>query len=155
MVDAEICFEPIGVIRSEFSSVDETPKQAALADSAIGRIELEEEYVTGLSDLDGFSHVILIYHLHQVGEDVSLFVRPFAEDTERGVFATRAPRRPNAIGMSIVRLNSVEESVLTVGGVDVIDGTPLLDIKPFVPTIDTHEDCAIGWLEDGLEARKE
>jgi tRNA-Thr(GGU) m(6)t(6)A37 methyltransferase TsaA len=155
MVDSDICFEPIGVIRSGFTSVDEPPKQAAFADSATGRIELEEEYVAGLSDIDGFSHVILIYHLHQVGENVPLLLKPFAEDTERGVFATRAPRRPNPIGMSVVQLNSVEESVLTVGGIDVIDGTPLLDIKPFVPTVDTGEDYTIGWLEGGLEARKE
>ncbi len=148
MTATTISYEPIGVIRSEFTNADELPKQTADADGVTGRVELFEEYAAGLTDIDGFSHVILIYALHQVEESISLRQTPSADDTERGVFATRSPRRPNAIGFAVVGLADVEGRVLTIDGVDMVDGTPLLDVKPFVPAIDTREDCTVGWLED-------
>lgn len=148
MTATTITYEPIGVIRSEFTSADEIPKQAAEAEGVTGRVELFEEYTAGLTDIDGFSHVILIYHLHQIEGTVSLAQTPFADDTARGVFATRSPQRPNEIGFAVVELDDVEGRVLTIDGVDMVDGTPVLDIKPFVPTIDSPEDCTVGWLED-------
>ena len=106
-----------------------------------------EEYADGLKDLDGFSHVFLIYHFH-LSEGYSLRARPFLDNVERGVFAIRAPRRPNGIGISVVRLLRMEGCVLHVAELDMVDGTPLLDIKPFVPEFDHRPGACAGWLED-------
>jgi len=102
-------------------------------------------FAEGLKDLEGFSHIILIYHLHR-SRGFKLHVKPFLDDQLRGVFATRAPRRPNAIGISIVRLLQVDRNILKIEDVDILDGTPLLDIKPYVPTFDEREDVRTGWL---------
>jgi tRNA-Thr(GGU) m(6)t(6)A37 methyltransferase TsaA len=99
-----------------------------------------------LKDLGGFSHIILIYHFHQISEKYALEVKPFLDDTPRGIFATRAPRRPNPIGISVVRLEKIEGARLYISNVDILDGTPLLDIKPYVPDFDREEDIRIGWL---------
>lgn len=152
MQDVHICYEPIGVIRTDFISIESLPKQAAFADDATGRVELLDEYADGLTDLDGYSHVILLYHLNQVDGTIQLLTEPFPDDVEHGLFATRTPRRPNPIGMSVVRLTDVTGTTLSFSGVDMLDRTPLLDIKPFIPAIDTRNEYTIGWLEIDAES---
>jgi tRNA-Thr(GGU) m(6)t(6)A37 methyltransferase TsaA len=122
------------------------PIQAVGATGIAGSVELDPAYVPGLQDLDGFSHLILIYHLHRVTSG-PLTVVPFLDDQPRGVFATRSPRRPNSMGLSIVRLIAVNGARLDIEDVDVVDGTPLLDIKPYVPAFDVREAPRIGWFE--------
>ncbi len=147
-------YEPIGLIRTPFDDPEGMPIQARAADAA-GRLELAERFEAGLADLEGFSHVVLLYHFHR-SESATLTVTPFLDGTQRGVFATRAPARPNSIGLSVVRLAGVEATTVAVEGVDVVDRTPLLDIKPFVPEFDVPTDAAAGWLEgreaDGVSA---
>jgi len=125
------------------------PIQPTGARGVAGTVELLPEYREGLADLDGFSHIYLLYHFHrsQPFTAASLRVRPFLDDCDRGVFATRAPRRPNPIGLSVVRLVSIRECVLAIRDVDVVDGTPLLDLKPYVPAWDAIADAKAGWLE--------
>ncbi len=145
MPDA-IEYRPIGVVRSEHTRPEDTPIQPIYAQGCPGRVEVFPEYWEGLRDLEGFSHVYLIYHLHRAGP-ARLVVRPFLEDVERGVFATRAPSRPNPIGLSIVELVRREGGVLHVDGVDVLDGTPLLDIKPYTARFDRIETTRNGWQD--------
>jgi tRNA-Thr(GGU) m(6)t(6)A37 methyltransferase TsaA len=140
-----IAYEPIGVIHSPYTSVGDMPIQAAAASRVQGRVEVLPEYAGGLADLDGFSHIILLYHFHLAGPP-QLTVVPFLDRERRGVFATRAPLRPNPIGLSVVRLVGVAGNILTIEGIDAIDGTPLLDIKPYIPMFDHHEGATIGWL---------
>lgn len=140
-----IQFEPIGIIRSPFTEPVGTPIQSA-AGGAAGSIEVFPRFVRGLSDLEGFSHIHLLYHCHRAGPP-ELEVKPFLDDERRGVFATRAPARPNAIGLSVVRLVRVEGGTLEVEELDVLDGTPLLDIKPYVPAFDVRQATRVGWLE--------
>lgn len=142
MADTTVCYEPIGVIRTDYRSGDDLPKQAANAEET-ARIELRDEYVAGVTDLDDFSHLILLYHLHQTTEPVSLQITPRDGDTEHGLFATRTPRRPNPIGFSVVRLDDVTGTTLTITGVDMLDGTPILDIKPYVPAIDAPAESRV------------
>jgi len=123
------------------------PFQSRGAEGIEGIIELNREFVKGLTDLDGFSHLILLYHFHLVG-NTTLLVIPFMDDKPHGIFATRAPVRPNPIGMSVVRLQKIEDNLLFIEGVDMVDGTPLLDIKPFFPKYDNHVDVRYGWLEE-------
>jgi tRNA-Thr(GGU) m(6)t(6)A37 methyltransferase TsaA len=113
---------------------------------ATGTVELDEEYTEGLRDLGGFSHCILVYYLHHADDGVSMTVEPFLDDTERGLFATRAPNRPNPIGVSVVEVLEVDGPEVEVGGIDTLDGTPVLDIKPFVPEFDAPEEATTGWL---------
>jgi len=145
-------FTPIGIIRSPFTDLAGMPIQPAAAAGVRGAVEVFEEFRAGLKDLDGFSHIILLYHFHRsVG--FALEVVPFLDCRPRGVFATRAPRRPNPIGLSVVRLARIEDGVLRVENVDILDGTPLLDIKPYVPEIDEGGGgVRFGWLE---RARKD
>jgi len=142
----EICYRPIGTIHSPFAEVKGVPIQPTGAVGIRGVIEVGPEFAEGLKDLEGFSHILLIYHFH-LSKGYSPLVTPFLDDTPRGVFATRAPRRPNSIGLSVVRLISIEGCRLTIGDVDIVDGTPLLDIKPYVPQFDAREVDRIGWLE--------
>jgi tRNA-Thr(GGU) m(6)t(6)A37 methyltransferase TsaA len=143
-------FKPIGIIRTPFTTPENMPIQTAGANGVQGTVEIFEEYLAGLKDLDGFSHIILLYHFHR-SQGFILQVVPFMDTQSRGVFATRAPKRPNPIGLSIVALDSIESGVLHVQNVDMLDGTPLLDIKPYVPEFDSHRAIRTGWLE---EARK-
>lgn len=129
------------------------PIQPTSAASAAGEVEIYPEFTRGLKDLDGFSHIILLYHLHAVRR-VSLQITPFLDSEPHGIFATRAPTRPNPIGLSVVRLHSIQGNILTVEDVDILDGTPLLDIKPYVPEFDHHPDAKIGWLEIAKEKIK-
>lgn len=142
----DIIYHPIGVIRSPFTDLKEMPIQPSSTTSAAGTAEIYPEFVDGLKDLEGFSHIILLYHLHQVMK-TELTVTPFLDSVERGVFATRAPTRPNPIGLSIVQLIQVNGNLLELGNIDILDGTPLLDIKPYVPDFDQPEEVRVGWLE--------
>jgi tRNA-Thr(GGU) m(6)t(6)A37 methyltransferase TsaA len=138
MMRDTVTYSPIGIIRSEQTNPEETPIQPVFAKGCQGRAELFPEYAAGLRDLEGFSHIYLLYHFHHSGP-VRLIVKPFLDDVEKGVFATRAPCRPNPIGLSVVELVRCEDNVLHLDGLDVLDGTPLLDIKPFVPRFDRVE----------------
>ena len=144
-----ILLRPIGVIRTPFAQTEGMPIQAAAAVGLRGRIELDPDLVEGLADLDGFSHLTLIYYLHLVGS-VRLTVTPFLDDRAHGIFATRAPTRPNAIGLSTVRLIVVSGSTIEIEDVDMADGTPLLDIKPYVPAFDERQDVRVGWYTERL-----
>ncbi len=145
-----IVFRPIGVIRTPFEQTDGMPIQATAAVGVRGRIELDGALTEGLADLDGFSHLILLYHLHRITEP-RLTVTPFLDDSPRGVFATRSPARPNPIGLSTVRLIGISGATIEIEDVDMVDGTPLLDIKPYVPAFDAREGVAIGWYTDRLD----
>ena len=145
----EINYRPIGIIRSPFKEPEGTPIQPKGARGVAGIVEVFPEYVEGLKDIDGFSHIILLYHFH-LSKGASLRVKPFMDDCERGIFAIRGPSRPNPIGLSVVRLIGVEAGVLHVKDVDIVDGTPLLDIKPYVPEFDTRKVERIGWLADNV-----
>jgi tRNA-Thr(GGU) m(6)t(6)A37 methyltransferase TsaA len=142
----EFSYKPIGVIHSPFKEVKGTPIQPTGAEGIKGVIEIDQEYRHGLKDLDGFSHLILLYHFH-LAKGYSLQVRPYLDTTSHGVFATRIPGRPNPIGLSIVRLVKINDCTIHIQDVDIIDGTPLLDIKPYVPVFDHRETCEIGWLK--------
>jgi len=146
MMDITIHFHPIGLIHSPFKDLAGMPIQPTSDASAAGTIEIFPEFVPGLKDLDGFSHLILLYHLHQAGA-AKLEVTPFLDSQPHGIFATRAPTRPNPIGLSVVRLTGIEGNILYVENLDILDGTPLLDIKPYIPEFDFQPDVRIGWLE--------
>ena len=142
-----IVYQPIGVIHSGFKEPRNMPVQPAAANGIRGTIEIFPEYADGLKDLDGFSHIILLYHLH-LTSGYELEVIPFLDDKKHGIFATRAPRRPNNLGLSVVKLRKIEVNVLYIQNVDIVDGTPLIDIKPYVPEFDSTENISIGWLQD-------
>lgn len=146
---ATIIYKPIGIIHSPFSEIKGMPIQPSGAKGIKGTVELMPEYAEGLQDLEGFSHVILLCHLH-LSTSFSLKVKPFLDDQLRGVFATRAPRRPNPIGLSVVRLKEIKGNILHIEDIDIVDGTPLLDIKPYVPEFDVQETVRIGWLSDKI-----
>ena len=142
----KIEFTPIGTIHSPFTDPEDMPIQPAGAEGVRGTVEVFEEFRPGLADLDGFSHIILLYCFHR-SRGFRLKVVPFLDSEERGLFATRAPRRPNPIGLSVVRLDSIQGGVLHISNIDVLDNTPLLDIKPYVPEFDVRENVRTGWLE--------
>ena len=142
----EIKYRPIGVIHSLFKEPEGTPIQPVGAKGIEGTVELFPKYAEGLKDLEGFSHIILLYHFH-LSKGPSLKVRPYMDNEAHGVFAMRGPSRPNSIGISVVRLVRIEENILHIQDVDIVDGTPLLDIKPYVPEFDIREVEKTGWLE--------
>jgi tRNA-Thr(GGU) m(6)t(6)A37 methyltransferase TsaA len=142
----EITYKPIGIIYSPFKEPKGTPLQPGAAKDAEGIVKVFPEYEKGLKDLDKFSHIILIYHFH-LSKLYSLEVVPFMDDRPHGLFATRAPSRPNPIGLSVVTLTKIEGNKLYVKDIDIVDGTPLLDIKPFVPEFDSFSVVKKGWLE--------
>ena len=150
----KIAFRPIGIIQTPFKDKKGMPIQPSGAKGIRGTINIRAEYTDGLKDLEGFSHIILIYHFH-LSKDYSLTVTPFLDDQPRGVFATRAPERPNSIGLSIVKLNTVKGNVLDIENVDIIDGTPLLDIKPYVPEFDAQVEVETGWLAKAAKRTKQ
>jgi tRNA-Thr(GGU) m(6)t(6)A37 methyltransferase TsaA len=136
---------PIGVIHTPFKCKKDTPIQT-FKSKAIGRVEVFKEYQDGLCNIEGFSHLILIYRFHK-SRGHSLKVKPFLDDQLRGLFATRYPRRPNQIGLTVAELLKREGNIIFVKGIDVVDGTPLLDIKPYIPAFGPKEKVRIGWLE--------
>lgn len=147
---SEFTYKAIGVIHSPFKEPKNVPIQAAASKGTEGTIEIYPEYAEGLTDLDGFSHIILLYHLHLV-RDSSLMVKPFLDDHLHGVFATRAPARPNKIGFSVVRLQRIEGNILHILDLDVVEGTPLLDIKPYIPAFDCVQATKIGWFNGKID----
>jgi tRNA (adenine37-N6)-methyltransferase len=140
-----LIYTPIGVVHSPFKEPKNVPIQATASKGTTGTIEVYPEYVAGLKDLEGFSHIILLYHFHLI-KDSHLLVKPFLDDKLHGVFATRSPARPNKIGISTVHLTGIENNTLHIEDLDIVDGTPLLDIKPYVPEFDCRKTAEIGWF---------
>ena len=136
---------PIGFIHSPFKERRGTPIQPTRGRGVRGTVEIMPDYADGLADLDGFSHVVLIYIFHR-SQGFDLRVTPFLDTKKRGLFATRAPRRPNPIGLSVVRLIGIEDNRLLIEDLDILDGTPLLDIKPYIPEFDHRTEVREGWL---------
>jgi len=141
-----ITIKPIGIIHTPHTDIKNMPIQPIAAEGIKGYVELLPEYIQGLKDLDGFSHITLIYRFHKI-TDYSLEVIPFMDDKPRGIFATKAPKRPNAIGISTVKLMGIEGNIIHIEQVDMLDGTPLIDIKPFYPRYDNRENVKDGRLE--------
>jgi len=141
---------PIGTIHSPFKDLKNMPIQPGGAEDVQGRVIVDEAFAAGLKDLEGFSHIYLIYEFHKAPR-TELLVTPFMDDQKRGVFSTRSPLRPNPIGISIVRLEKVEGNELFVQGVDILDGTPLLDIKPYIHKFDHVENSTTGWMKAGRD----
>ena len=142
----KLILEPIGVIHTPFATPDNIPLQPAGGKDREGWVEVDPRYAEALSDLEGFSHIYLIYHFHR-SKGYSLKIIPYLDTEERGLFATRAPKRPNPIGISVVRLKRIEGNKIHICDLDMLDGTPLLDIKPYIGEFDAAEGLRIGWLE--------
>jgi len=147
----QIIYRPIGIIHSPFKKPKGTPIQPKAAKGIKGMVEIFPSYEKGLKDIKGFSHIILIYHFH-LSKAYSLEVKPYMDNKLHGVFATRAPARPNPIGISVVRLIKVERNNLHIKDVDIVDGTPLLDIKPFVAEFNAEDIVKKGWLERNIRS---
>lgn len=145
----EIVYQAIGKARSPFKEPKGTPIQASGAKGIQGEIEVFPEFAAGLKDIEDFSHIILIYHLHLI-KDTSLEVKPFLDKQTHGIFATRAPGRPNSIGISVVRLVKVDGNTLIVKDFDIIDGTPILDIKPYISEFDYRNVTKNGWYKENV-----
>jgi tRNA-Thr(GGU) m(6)t(6)A37 methyltransferase TsaA len=142
----EIKLRPIGIIYTPYKEPENMPIQGTFKKNVTGRIELFKQYKKGLKDIQGFSHLILIYHFHRSDKE-RIVGKPFLEDKERGIFAIRSPHRPNHIGISIVKLEQVKGNILVFSEVDMLDGTPLLDIKPYVAHFDSRRRVKSGWLD--------
>lgn len=143
----QVC--PIGIVHSAFSKPEGTPIQATASVGSKAIIEVYNQYIDGLKDIDGFSHLILLYHFHQIIE-AKLLVRPFLDDCLHGIFATRSPARPNPIGFSVVRLKGVEGNLLYIEDIDILDQTPILDIKPYIGEFDHRQVDKIGWFQHSI-----
>ncbi|MFW5956764.1 MAG: tRNA (N6-threonylcarbamoyladenosine(37)-N6)-methyltransferase TrmO [Halorhabdus sp.] len=154
MENEEYCYEPIGHIHSPYDDVEGMPIQPSGAD-AVGTVEVDPAFADGLDDLEEFSHCILIYHFHQAADGSSMHVRPFLDDRQRGLFSTRAPSRPNPIGLSVVAIEGRDGATLSVRGSDVVDGTPLLDLKPYVPDFDSRSAARAGWIDAVTETARD
>lgn len=151
----EVSYRPIGIVHSPFKSPKDVPKEDAALKAVKGSIEVAGEYSEGLKDIEGFSHIVVIFHFH-LSKDRPLIVKPFWDKSLRGVFATRSPARPNPIGVSVLRLLGREGNILHLQGLDMVEGTPVIDIKPYVPE-DRPRATRMGWLENALkehEARR-
>lgn len=146
-------YKPIGIIHSKYKQKEGVPIQGALSKNSKGRIDLFPEYKEGLRDIDGFSHIFLIYHFH-LANRYSLLNKPFLDDVEHGIFSIRGPNRPNPIGISIVKLEKVEDNKLYIDEVDIIDETPLLDIKPYISEFDVRKNTRGGWIKNKLDNEK-
>jgi len=149
----EIKLKPIGIVHSVFKEPFDVPKNSTDDMDYKGTIEIFHEYKDGLKDLDGFSHIVVLFYFHK-SEYSHLIVKPYLDDHLRGVFATRSPHRPNFIGLSIVELLRIDEGVLHIRGIDMIEGTPVLDIKPYIPEFESNDGIRIGWLEGKILGRK-
>jgi len=141
-----ITFKPVGYVKSPHTEAELTPIQPCYAEDTEGTIEISKDYEEALSDIDGFSHIIVIYCFNRAGSP-KLKVKPFLDTTERGIFSTRHPSRPNPIGISVLKLLKRHGTTLHVSGVDMLDGTPVLDIKPYVGRFDSVENVASGWQD--------
>jgi len=138
--------KPIGIIHSPHKSIEDMPIQPKGALDVVGYVIMDDKFVDGLQDLDGFSHIYLLYSFHKATR-TELIVKPFMDTQTRGVFATRSPLRPNHIGISIVKLQKIHGNKIYIEGVDVLDGTPLFDIKPYMEKFDAVKDSTSGWLQ--------
>jgi len=152
LTERAFTLHPIGVIRTPFSAADGTPIQPAYAEDIEGEVEVDEAFAEGLADVEGFERIWLIYALDRAAAG-ELRVVPYRDVTARGIFATRSPSRPNGIGMSAVRLVSRDGRRLRVADLDILDGTPLLDIKPYVPAFDAYPGARAGWFDQRPDAR--
>ena len=156
MMEQQIYYKPIGIIHTPFVEIEGVPIQPSAAKGIKGHVILNKNFMQGLADLDGFSHIYLIYHLH-LAKAFELKIIPFLDNKKRGLFSTRAPNRPNPIGLSVVKLTAIESNILRIENVDIIDGTPLLDIKPFVNEMNHIKNYRCGWLsqfKDELNSKK-
>lgn len=142
-------YKPIGIIHSPLKDVSGAPLQSVSAKHIEGTVEIFPQYAPGLKDIEGFSHLILLYHFH-LSRGASLTVKPYLDTQEHGIFATRAPVRPNPIGFSIVRLLNLRGGTIRVKELDILDGTPLLDIKPYIPQFDVRRVRSIGWYQRNI-----
>lgn len=149
----KINFDPIGTLHTPFDQVADMPIQPFSKKSSDGYAEIKTRYSAGLKSLEKFSHVILIYYFHQQTK-TDLQVMPFLDKEKYGVFATRAPSRPNHIGISIVPLVKIENEKIFLQNLDMLNGTPLLDIKPYVPGFDRYDHANSGWLENKLDCER-
>lgn len=140
----------IGRIRTPFLKLEEMPIQPRGAAEIVGSLTVEEQYIEGLADLEGFSHIYLLYLFHKA-QRTHLTVTPFMDKSDRGVFATRSPLRPNHIGLSIVELLGVDKNIVTIRGIDILDNTPLLDIKPYIAAFDMVQNSSPGWMKGSVE----
>lgn len=147
MLSKQIIINPIGIIHTPFDDINNMPIQPLAAKGIKGHIELSPEYLEGLTDLEGFSHITLLYHFHKIN-GYHLMVKPFMDNKEHGIFATKSPKRPNAIGYSTVKLLGVENNVIHIEMVDMLNGTPLIDIKPFFSKFDNRTNTKSGWLDN-------
>jgi len=145
----EFVIKPIGIVHSPFTSVDGMPIQSAAAMEEKARVEVFEEFAAGLRDIESFEYLVLITRFH-VGNSENLNVIPFMDVKTHGVFSTRSPARPNRLGMTIVKLEKVSGRFLEILGNDMLDQTPVIDIKPYVPALDSKETEKIGWYKDRL-----
>lgn len=148
-----VIYKPIGIVHSEFKSAVGVPIQSSLSNKT-GKIEVYREYLDGLKDLEEFSHIILVYHLHQ-SSGYSLKVKPFLDDKEHGIFATRSPKRPNAIGLSVLEMVGIDGNILNVNRIDIVEGTPVLDIKPYVRKFDVWDNKKEGWFTEKVKGLTE
>jgi len=148
-MEKEIRLKPIGIIHTPYKDFQGMPIQGKFEKDVKGQIEIFPEYVEGLKDVGGFSHVILIYYFNRAIEE-KLIGRPFLEDEPHGIFAIRGPMRPNHIGCSIVKVEKVKDNGIVFSEVDMLDNTPLLDIKPYVSYFDSRQNVKNGWLEKHL-----
>lgn len=143
--------KPIGIIHSDFNNIQNMPIQPTGAKASKGYIEIDNKYIEGLKDLEEFSHIIIIYYFHKA-DKVKLTIKPFLDNNTHGVFSTRAPVRPNHIGLSVVEIHEIKENIISVKNIDVLNGTPVLDIKPFVPAFDVPKsEVRIGWLASNVQ----
>jgi tRNA-Thr(GGU) m(6)t(6)A37 methyltransferase TsaA len=144
---------PIGIIHSPYHTKETAPIQGSLNPDVRGQVEVFQEYEEGLKDIETFSHIILLYQFDRAGE-IKLVRPTFLDDEPHGVFASRHPCRPNGLGMTIVRLLMRSKNILEVGGIDVLDGTPLMDIKPYIPRFDCFPEANEGWVASKKERPK-
>ncbi len=149
----EVIYKPIGIIHTPYTRKEDTPIQGCFSPDGQGYVELYPEYVAGLKDIEGFSHLILIYHFHK-SEGFQLLTKPFLDNEKRGIFSIRYFARPNPIGLSVVKLLKVHDNILEISEVDMLDATPLLDIKPYVPQFDIRENIKDGWYQNTSERAK-
>jgi len=151
----KIELESIGTIHTKFEKIEGMPIQPTGAKGIKGTIVIKDKYVDGLKDLEHFSHINILYILHKI-DDYLLEVKPFMDNTTHGIFATRSPKRPNRIGSSVVKIDKIEGNTIYISNVDILNGTPLIDIKPYVPQLyeDTIDELKIGWFEKNHEKAK-
>jgi len=149
----EIRLKPIGIIYTPYKDIKGMPIQGKFEKNVIGRVEVFQKYQKGLKDVNGFSHLILIYYFNRAREE-NLIGKPFLEKGERGIFSIRSPFRPNRLGISIVKIKNVKNNIITFSEVDILDKTPLLDIKPYVTHYDSRENVKNGWIDKHFEKSK-